>query len=166
MLDRADDPLDIAERPNVLDLLRRQKPHLDPADRRGDPGVITIFIHPVACAREADVRNLSEPNVEACLRFERLVERDGIFVDLPHGIAEVEQRQQPGRMPGRAGGELLALDEHTVRPALPDEMVERRDPDHAPADYNRPRMRSHRGSSLSLPSPATREKVDARSAAG
>ena len=94
VLDRADDPLDVAERPDVLDLLWRQKFHLDPADGRGDPGVIAIFVHPVAGAREADVRNLAEPDVEARLLFERLVERDGIFVDLSDGIAEVEQRQQ------------------------------------------------------------------------
>src|SRR5271155_3445667 len=70
VLDRADDSLDVAERPDLLDLLRRQELHLD-ADRRGDAGVIMIFVHPVAGAGEADVRDLAQANVEAGLLFER-----------------------------------------------------------------------------------------------
>ena len=150
MLDRADDPVDIAKRPDVLDLLRSEELHLDPADRRGDPGVIAVFVHPIAGASKTDVGNLAQPDVEASLLLERLVKGDGIFVDLPHGVAEIEERQQAGRMPGRAGGELLALDEHAIRPAFLDEMIEGRNSDHAPANHDRPRMRPHRGSLLSL----------------
>ena len=83
------------------------------------------------------------PTSRPGLLLERPVERDGIFVDLPDRIAEVEQRQQPRRMPGRARRQFLALDENAVRPAFLGEMVERRDADHAPADDHRPRMRSH-----------------------
>ena len=143
VLDRADDPLDVAERPDVLDLGRRQEFHLDPADRGGDAGVVMIFVEPVAGAREADVGDLAEADVEAGLLLQRLVERDGIFVDLPDRVAEVEQRQEARRVPGRAGGQLPALEQHAVRPAFPDEMVEGRNADHAPADHHRPRMRSH-----------------------
>ena len=147
MLDRADDSVDVAQRPNVLDLGRRQELHLDAADRRGDAGIIIVLVEPVAGAREADVGHLAQADVEARLLFERLVESDRIFVDLPDRITEIEQGQKPGRMPGRAGGQLLAFDENAVGPTLLDEMVERRDADHAPADHHRPRMRSHRNPS-------------------
>ena len=50
-----------------------------------------------ARAREADIADLPEADVEAGLRFERPVERDGIFVDLPDRVAEVEERQEPRR---------------------------------------------------------------------
>ena len=65
-------------------------------------GIIAVLVHAVARAREADVRDLAQADVEARLSFERLVERDGVFVDLADGIAEVEQRQKARRMPGRA----------------------------------------------------------------
>ena len=101
MLDRADDSLDVAEWPDLLDLLRRQELDLD-ADRRGDAGVIVIFVHPVAGAGEADVGDLAQADVEAGLILERPIEGDRIFVDLPDRIAEVEERQEARRMPGRA----------------------------------------------------------------
>ena len=142
VLDRADDPFDIAQRPDVLDLAGREELDLD-ADRLGDAGVVIVLVHPVAGAGEADVRHLPKAGVEARLLFEGLVERDGILMNLSDRVAQVEQRQQARRMPGRAGGQLLALDEHAVGPALPGEMVERRNADHAPADHHRPRMRSH-----------------------
>ena len=152
VLDRADDSIDIAERPDLLDLLRREELDLD-ADGRGDAGVIAIFVHPVAGAREADVRHLAQADVEPGLLLERLVERDGIFVDLPDRIAEVEERQEARRVPGRAGGQLLALDENAVAPALLRQMIERRDADHAPADHHRPRMRSHAPRAVPTPPP-------------
>ena len=83
------------------------------------------------------------PRIEPGLLFQRLVERDRIFMDLSDRVAEVEQRQETRRMPGRAGGQLLALDEDAVGPALPGEMIERRDADHAPANDHSPRVRSH-----------------------
>ncbi len=90
VLDRADDPLDVAERPFLLDLGGGQELHLDPADRGGDAGVVAIFVEPVLGAREADVGNRPEPDVEAGLLLQRLVQRDGIFVDLSDRVAEVE----------------------------------------------------------------------------
>ena len=148
VLDCAYDPINVAKRPDILDVLRGEEPHLDPADRRGDSRVIAIFVHPISGARKSDIGNLAQPDIEASLLLERLVEGDGIFVDLADGVAEIEQRQQAGRMPGRAGGELLALDEHAIRPAFLDEMIKGRNSDHASADHDRPRMRPHRGPSI------------------
>ena len=142
VLDRANDAVDVAERPDVLDLAGREELHLD-ADRFGDAGVVMILVHPVAGSRETDVRHLAKAGVESGLLFESLVQRHRIFMDLSDRIAEIEQRQQTRRMPGRARGQFLALDEHAVGPALPDEMVKRRDADHAPANHHCPRVRSH-----------------------
>ena len=55
---------------------------------------------------------------------------------------------RPGRVPGRAGGQLLALHQHDVRPALLGEMIERRDADHASADHHDARMRFHSATPL------------------
>ena len=51
---------------------------------------------------------------------------------------------RPGRMPGRAGGQLLALDQHDVGPALLGEVIERRDADDAAADDDRACLSFHR----------------------
>ena len=89
VLDRADYPLDIAERPNFFDLARRQELDLD-ADRLRDARVIMVLVHPVASAGETDVRHLAKAGVEPGLLFERLVERDRIFVNLADRVTQVE----------------------------------------------------------------------------
>ena len=150
VLDRADDPFDVAERPDGLDLGGSEELHRD-ADRLRDAGVVIVLVHPVAGARKTDVRHLAKADVEPRLLFQRPVERNGIFVNLPDRIAEVEQRQQARRMPGRARGQFLALDENAIGPAFPGEVIERRDADHAPADDHRPRMRSHVDTHASQP---------------
>ena len=63
VLDRANDFFDIAERPDCLDLSRREEFDLD-ADRFRDARVIIVFVHPVAGQREANVRHLTKTGVE------------------------------------------------------------------------------------------------------
>ncbi len=58
----------------VLDLARREELDLD-ADRFRDARVIIVLVHPVARAREANVRHLTKTGVEPGLLFESLVER-------------------------------------------------------------------------------------------
>src|SRR5271156_620907 len=82
VLDCANDSVDIAERPDLLDLARREEFDLD-ADRLCDARVIIVFVHPVAGPREANVRHLAKAGVEASLLLERLVERYRILMDLP-----------------------------------------------------------------------------------
>src|ERR1700722_10405128 len=74
VLDRANDSVDIAERPDLLDLARREEIDVD-ADRLRDARVIIVLIHPVAGPREANVRHLAKAGVESGLLFESLVER-------------------------------------------------------------------------------------------
>ena len=57
MLDRADDAVGLAERPDLLDLLGRQDVDLD-ADRLGDAGIVHELVPAVLGAGEADVGDL------------------------------------------------------------------------------------------------------------
>ena len=135
MLDGADEAIGLAERPDLLDLGRRQDVDLD-ADRLRDAGIVHVLVEAVLRAGEADVADLAEADMLPGLGLQLLVEADGIVVDLADRVAEVEERQQPRRMPGRAGGQLLPLEEHDVGPALLREVVEGRHADHAPADHH------------------------------
>src|ERR1700735_5272500 len=111
VLDRPEDSLDIAERPDVLDLAWAQELDFD-TDRLCDACVIIVLVHPVAGAGETDVRHLTKARVESGLLFQSLVERDRIFMDLSDRVTQVEQRQETRGVPGRAGGEVLALAEN------------------------------------------------------
>ena len=142
MADRADDAVDVAERPDLLDLPGRQELDLN-ADRRGHARVLVILVHAVPVEGETDVRDLGEADVLAGLRLEGLVEGDRVFVDLADRVAHVEERQKARRVPGRAGGQLLALDQDHVRPALFRKVIKRRDPDRTTADHHHPRLRFH-----------------------
>ncbi len=147
VLDGAEQPFGIAQRPDLADLVRRQCLDLDPANRGGDAGIVLILVHPVLGAGETDVGDLAEAGVEPRLLLQPLVERHGIFVDLADRIADVEEGQQAGRVPGRTGGELLALNQHAIGPAFLDQVIERRHAHDAAADHHHSRMRPHLGSS-------------------
>ena len=69
-------------------------------------------------------------------------------MDLADRVGQVEERQQARRMPGRAGGQLLALDQDDIGPALLGQVVERRDADHAAADDDRAGVALHAGELL------------------
>jgi len=142
MLDRADKPVDIAQWPDILDLLGSEEVHLDP-DGRGDPGILPVFVHPVPGLGEADVGDLRKTDILAGFLLKFLIEFDRVFMHLADGIAHVEQRQQACSMPGGAGGQFLALDQDNVAPALLCQMVEGGDPDDAAPDDDNPRMAFH-----------------------
>ena len=78
------------------------------------------------------------------LRRQALVEVDRVLVQLADRVAHVEERQQAGGMPGRAGGELGRARAATtsVQP-LVRQVVERADSDHAAADHDHPSVRFH-----------------------
>src|SRR5690606_3356031 len=142
VLDRAEQPVRLAERPNFLHLFRGQDIDLD-ADRLGDPGIVHILVPAVPGPRKTDVRDLGKADIHARFCLEFLVEADRILVQLPDGIGQVEERQKSRRMPCRPGGELLALDENGIGPALPGQVVERRNAHHATADHHGTRMCLH-----------------------
>ena len=142
MLDGADDAVGLAERPDLLELRGRELVDLD-ADGLGDAGVIHELVPAVVGARQADVGAACEADMLAGFLLELAVELDRIFVNLPDRIGHVEERQEAGRVPGRAGGEFLALDQERVGHAFLGEVIERRNADDAAADHHHPRVGFH-----------------------
>ena len=102
-----------------------------------------VLVHALAAGREAQVAGHVEAHVLAGLGRQALVEIDRVLVQLADGVAHVEERQQARGVPGRAGRQLGALEQHHIRPALLRQVVERADADDAAADHDHPRMRFH-----------------------
>ena len=72
-----------------------------------------------------------------------VVKADGVALQLRHiGIA-VKGVETARRMPGGAGGEPVALDQHHVFPARLGEVIEHRAANHATPDDNDARLRFH-----------------------
>ena len=74
------------------------------------------------------------------LLFEQLIEVDAVLVELADAVAHVEERQQPGGVPGGACGKLGLLDQHHVGPAQFGQMVEHVAAHDAAADHHHPRL--------------------------
>ena len=79
----------------------------------------------------------------AGLRLQPLVEPGAVKMHLGHVEAADEMRNQPGRVPGRAGCKLAFLDQDQIRPPLLGEVVEESDPHDAAADHGDARMGFH-----------------------
>ena len=101
VIDRAFQILGAHQRPPVLYLLRGEK-LIGDAHGLGRRGIEHVFIHAVLALGHAQVTNNVEARVQAGFRFEPFVELHRIVVDMRCCIAHVEERQQSGRMPGRA----------------------------------------------------------------
>jgi hypothetical protein len=76
-----------------------------------------------------------------------VVETDRIALQCRHVGVGVKRVEAARGMPGRAGGQLRALDEQHVTPAQLGQVVEHAAPDHAAADHRHPHMRLHRSPS-------------------
>jgi len=81
MLDGAEHALDIAQRPDLLELGRCQEAYVD-ADRGGDAGVVFEFVEAILRARQPDVGDLAEADILAGLGLQRFVELDRVLVQL------------------------------------------------------------------------------------
>ena len=86
-----------------------------------------------------------EAHVLAGLLRQALVQIHRVLVQLADGVAHVEQRQEARGVPGGARGELGALDQRDIRPALSRQVIQRAHPDHAATDDQDPNMRLHSG---------------------
>ena len=148
----ADQPFGVDQRPELPDPLDIDDLAFD-ADGLRRALVEAVFVHAVAVGREAQVAVDMEADVLAGLGLQRLVEVDRILVQLADRIAHVEQRQQPGGVPCRAGSQLGALDQYDIAPALFGQVVERGNADHSAADHDDARLVLH---PQGLPVSATR----------
>ena len=139
MLDGPDQVVGPGQGPDGLHLVRGEEVDFHP-DGAGDAGVIAVLVHPVLRPGEADVAHIAEADVQLRLGLEGRIEAHRVLVHLADGIAEIEQGQEPRRMPGGAGGQLLALQQHAVAPAHAGQVIERADPDNSPANDDGARM--------------------------
>ena len=151
VVQRADDrgrvgaAAELHQRPQLFDALRGD--YLERhADGVGGTAVLLVLVHALPAGCEAQVAADVEADVLAGLLRQALVQVDRVLVQLADRVAHVEERQQPRGMPGGSGGELGALDERDVLPALLGQVVERADAHHAAADHQRPNVRFHGGS--------------------
>ena len=131
----------VAEGPKFLHLRRGEEPDRH-AHCLGHAGIVAVFVHAVLAAGEANVGHLAEAHLLASLLLQALVEVHRILVQLAHRVAHVEERQEAGRMPGGAGGELPALHQRRI-PALARQVVERAHPHNAAAHHHRLRPLLH-----------------------
>ena len=92
MLNSADNAVDVAQWPDLFDLIGGEKADVD-TDCFRDAGIKSVFVHTVFAAREADIRNLPETDGLAGFGFKLLIERDGIFMNLADRVAHVEEWQ-------------------------------------------------------------------------
>jgi len=143
MLDRAEQTVRVAERPDFLDLIRGQDLDIDP-DGFGDPGIIHVLVPAVLGTGQTDIGNLFETDILPGFGFQLAIQFDGIFVDLADRITHVEKGQQTGGMPGRSGRQFVPLHENHIRPAFFGKVIERRNADNTAPDHNNTRLRFHR----------------------
>ncbi len=92
MLDGADQVIDLAQRPDFLDLGGCEEADID-ADSLGHPGVIFVLVHPVLGAGQTDIAHAAEADIQLGLGLQGRIEADRVFVHLADGIAHVEQGQ-------------------------------------------------------------------------
>ena len=142
VIERAHQILGAHKRPALTDFLRRE-PFIGHAAGFGGGGVEHVFIHPLAALRHAQIADHREAGIEPGFRFERLVELDGVIVDMGGGVGHVEIGQKPRRVPCGAGGELVALQEDHIFPARARQMIGDRGADSAATHNKCPNMRFH-----------------------
>ena len=129
----ADRVADLEQRVARLDLGRAD--HLDrEAEALGHRGAALQLLEPLGVQGEADRAVLLEPGRLPGLGLERVQQLGGVFGELGHPPRRAQLPDQPGRMPGRAAGELLALEQQHVGDAEPGQMIGDRAADDAAAD--------------------------------
>ncbi len=143
MEDAADESVDVAQRPEFSDLVRRQELHVD-TDRPGGGRILIVLVHAVIVHRETQIPDLLEADGLARLLFELPIQLDRVFVNLTDAVAHIEKRQQSRGMPRRTRCQFALLDQHdVVAPAFLGKVVERADADDTAADDDNFGLRFH-----------------------
>ena len=113
------------------------------ADGVGGAAILLVLVHALFAGGEAQIAGNVKAHVLAGLGVQALVQIDRVLVQLADGVAHVEQRQEARGVPGGARGELGALDQRDIRPALLCQVIERADADDAATDDQDPNVRLH-----------------------
>ena len=133
---------EVDERPELLDFLRRNDLERH-ADGVGRAAVLQVLVHAVLAGGQAQVAGHVKADVLTGFRRQALVQVDRVLVELADRVAHVEEWQQAGGVPCRAGRQLGALKQHDIRPAFLDEVVKRTDANDTAADHDHSSMSLH-----------------------
>ena len=147
-VEAGEDVVGAGEREHLGDLGGRDLLHVDAAvavERRDPP----VLLEPIRVGGELDEADRLEPGRLPGLGLEPRVQVARVLAHLGRGLRRrAERHHQPGRVPRRAGRELVALEEHDVAPAHVRQVVRDRAADDAATDHDDPgpcRQFGHRG---------------------
>ena len=110
------DAFDVETRVHRRDLGGGELVHLDIEGARHG-GETQNLLAPLGAQRHGDRPALAEAGGKAGLRLQSPVEIGRVFCEPGPVLARLQLPDEPGRVPGGAGGELLALQQHHVCPA-------------------------------------------------
>ena len=128
--------VDPRQRPQLGDLARRDLVHVDAAQpvERGDPPVL---LQPSRLDGELDQPALFQAGREPGLRLQPGVQVTGVHPQLGRGLrGRAEGGHEPGRVPGGARGQPVALQQHHLAHPGVREVVGDRGADDAAADHD------------------------------
>ena len=146
LVDGANDAVDAAKRIDPAKLFRRQQVEIV-TDEAAETLDVAELVHPLGRAGDAQRAAAMEAGRQAGLGGQDLaVEPHRMGAHLHDRGIVGEMRAQARRMPGRAGGQLLLLDQHAIAPAALGQVVEQRDAHRPAADDQNTRVLSHAGS--------------------
>ena len=103
------------QRPLRLDLIGG-KPLIGHTTGLGGGSIEHILIHPRIRLGHAQIAHHGKARVQPRLRLQRLIKLDRILMNMGGRVRHVEQGQKPRRMPSRARGQLVPLQEHHIIP--------------------------------------------------
>ena len=133
MIKRALQVRRLNQRPLRLDLIRGE-PFIRHATGLRGRGIEHILIHPRIGLRHPQIAHHGKTRVQPGLSLQGLIKLDRVLMDMSRRKRHVEQRQQPRRMPGRARGQLVPLQQHHIIPARLRQMISNRRANRAAPD--------------------------------
>ena len=108
--------------------------HANPA---GHADVVLVGVHLLGGVRQPHAAGDVVVDGETLVGGKLAVEIDAVPLERDHGLVRTKLRHLRRRMPGRSRGQLVALHQNHVRPALLRQVIERRaSPDAAPDDHH------------------------------
>ena len=133
---RSEEVLRVEQREQFLGLPRRDHLELVHAEvpTAGDGHAQPV--HPVAVGGEGDATGQVDRAVLPRAFLDLAVELHGVLLELGHVRVAVEGVHPTGRVPGRSGGQLLALDEQHVGPPVLGQVEQHRRADDTAADHH------------------------------
>jgi hypothetical protein len=129
----------VGERPHLVDLRGRYFVRLDPEAMR-HMHAPAHFLRFVRGHRQLDRSAIDDPRRLARLGFEPAIQILRILRQFRLSFRISQRGEESGRVPGGAGGELSAFQEHDIPPAELGQMIGDRAADHAAADDHHARL--------------------------